>query len=89
MKRFLHHVVFPSAIPAVFSLVAATPVEVFGCRNRGLAAFAIALIGSLAALGAMIKGLVEKVRGDPRSKWWVASALIMAIPAVVIVILAY
>lgn len=87
MKRFFNHVMIPAVIPAAFSLVAATPVEALGCRTRGLAAFTIALLGGLAALGAVTKGLAGRVRGDPRSIWWVASALVLSIPAVVIIII--
>jgi hypothetical protein len=88
MKRFFHHVIIPSIIPAAFSVVAATPVEVLGCRNRGLAAVTIAIIGGLAALGAALKGLAGRVRGDSLSAWWVASALVLSIPAVIIVVIA-
>lgn len=88
MKRILYHIIVPAIIPAAFFVVAAMPVEVLGCRNRSLIAVLIALIGALASLGAVIMGLFGKVRGKPSAGWWVLSALMLAIPAVVIIIIA-
>jgi hypothetical protein len=82
-----HHILLPAIVPALFFAVAATPVDVLGCRIRGLLAGLIALVGALAALGAAIMGLKGRPHGDPHSHRWVASALILAIPAVVIVIM--
>jgi hypothetical protein len=87
MKRLLGHVIIPAIIPAFFFAVAATPAEVMGCRNRGLIAVLVALIGALAALGAAIIGVMRKVRGDLNTSWWVISALVLAIPAVAIIII--
>jgi uncharacterized membrane protein YjfL (UPF0719 family) len=88
MTRLVRHVLIPAVVPIVFLAVWATPVEVMGCFNRGLTAAIVALIGGLAGLGAAIMGVMGRVRRDPKSFWWVASALILAIPAVVIVIIA-
>ena len=88
MRRILHHVVFPALIPALFFVVAAMPVEVMGCRNRGLTAVLIALVGALSGLAAVTMGLVRKVRGDASAGWWIASALILVIPAVAVVAIA-
>jgi hypothetical protein len=63
------------------------PVEVLGCRGRGLLAAGIAILGAFAALGAMAKALLQRVRGDALSAWWAASALVLAIPAVYIVLI--
>ncbi len=88
MKRILYHIIVPAIIPAAFFVVAAMPVEVLGCRNRSLIAVLIALIGALTSLGAVIMGLFGKVRGKPSAGWWVLSALMLAIPTVVIIIIA-
>lgn len=88
MKRILHHLIIPAVVPAVFFIVAAMPVEVMGCRNRGLTAMAIALLGGLAGVGTAVIGAWGRMRGDPNSSWWMVSALILAIPAVVIVAMA-
>ena len=89
MKRILLHAVVPAILPAVFFAVAATPVELIGCRNRGLAAGVIALMGGLGALGTVIAGILGKFRKDPNAQWWIISALILVIPAVYIVLIAY
>jgi hypothetical protein len=47
------------------------------------------LVGALSALGAAIMGLKGRLRGDPHSHWWIASALILAMPAVAVVIIAH
>ena len=88
MKRLLHHIIIPAFVLALFLLIIAIPVEVMGCRNRGLIAVTIALVGALSALGAVIKGLMVRIRGDSNSTWWVTSALILMIPALLVIILA-
>jgi len=89
MNLIKHHIILPAIVPALFFAVAATPAEVLGCRNRGLLAGSVALVGALSALGAAIKGLKGRLRGDPHSHWWVISALVLAIPAVAVVIIAH
>ena len=87
-KRILHHVIIPALLVALFLLIVSTSAEVIGCRNRGLIAVAIALVGVLSALGAVIKGLMGRIRGDSNSTWWITSALILMIPALILVIIA-
>ena len=87
-RRILHHVIIPAFLVALFLLIVSTPVEVIGCRNRGLIAAAIALVGALSALGAVIKGLMGRIRGDSNSTWWIASTLILMLPALIVVIIA-
>ncbi len=86
--RLFHHVIIPAFIVALFLSTVAMPVEVIGCRNRGLIAVTIALVGALFAVGAVIKGLMGRIRRDPNAAWWITSALILMIPALVVVILA-
>jgi len=88
MNLIKHHIILPAIVPVLFFAVAATPVDVLGCRARGLLAGIIALVGVLAGLGAAIIGLKGRLRGDPQSHWWVMSAVILAIPAVAVVIIA-
>ncbi len=86
MKRILHHLVFPAAIPFMFFITALTPVEVFGCRNRGLMVFIIALAGALAGLGSAVWSLVRKLRGDAGSNWFILSTIILALPAIFLIL---
>jgi hypothetical protein len=60
---------------------------VLGCRTRGLLAITIALVSVLAGLGAAILAVKGRTRGDTQSIWWIATAFILAIPAVGVLIL--
>jgi hypothetical protein len=88
MSLIQRHIILPSLAPILFFAVAATPVQVLGCRTRGLLAFAIALVSVLAGLGAAIMAIKGRLQGDPQSLWWIGSALILAIPGVALLILA-
>lgn len=88
MPPLLRHILIPAVVPALFFVVAATPVDVLGCRTRGLLAFVIALVGVLAGLGAAIMAVRGRLRNEPGTHWWIASALILAIPAAALIILA-
>lgn len=88
MQCFVRHVLIPAIAPVVFFTVAFTPVEVMGCRNRGLAAFAIALLSGLGAIGAAIMGIRGRLRGARFAEWWMLSALILAVPVVALLMMA-
>jgi hypothetical protein len=84
MKRIVKFLVLPGLVPILFFTVADTPVDLLGCRNRGLLAVMIALAGMLASLGAAIMGAKGRMRRDPQAHWWVVSALVLAMPAVAV-----
>ncbi len=88
MSLLFRHVVLPAVSPVLFCIVAATPVEVMGCRTRGLLAIAIALTSVLAGLGAAILAVRGRMHGETQSIWWIVTALVLAIPAVGVLILA-
>jgi len=88
VSRVIPHLALPGVLPLVFFAIAATPVEVLGCRNRGLAALAVALVSGLAAVAAAVCGLRGRVRGDEGAGWWVASSLELAIPVAALLVLA-
>jgi len=88
MTRKVSHIILPAMMPAIFFLIAATPVEVLGCRTRGLLALLVALVSGLAALGAAIIAVRGQSRRDVPVPWWVASAGILAIPVIALIILA-
>ena len=75
-------------MPAVFFRIATIPVELIGCRTRGLIAVMIAFSSGLAAVGTAFVGAKERKRGDPSAFWWVISSIILAIPVVALLILA-
>ena len=88
MKRIIYHLLIPAIMPVIFFRIAMLPVEVLGCRTRGLLALLIAFVSGLAAIGAAAIGLRGRMRGDKDAFWWVASAIILAIPVVAFIILA-
>ena len=88
MKRVIYHLLLPVFLPVVFFKVATTPVEVLGCRTRGLIALSIALGSGLAALGIAIIGAKGRSRSNPHAIWWISSSIILAIPVVAFLILA-
>jgi hypothetical protein len=88
MNQIVRFLALPSLVPIFFFAVAATPVEVLGCRNRGLLAVSIALAGALGSLGAAIMGLKGRIRREPNTRWWVVGALVLAIPAVAVLFMA-
>jgi hypothetical protein len=88
MKRIVGHIIIPALLPAIFLVIARTPVEVLGCRTRGLTALLIALVSGLAALVTAMRGAKERARGHGNATWWVVSTLILVLPVIALIILA-
>ena len=88
MHPIMLHIVFPAIMPALFFTVAAIPVDMIGCRMRGLLALAVAFVSMLAGIAAAVMALRGRVKGDPRSVWWVVTALILTVPGVALLVLA-
>ncbi len=86
--RIFRHILLPAFAPVLFLVVATAPVDVLGCRNRGLLAIAIAFLSVLAGLGAAFAGVRWKMHGIPDANWWATSALVLAIPAVLLILFA-
>lgn len=87
-KNTLRHILIPVLVIVVFFFVVSLPVELLGCRNRGLIAVLIAIIAGITGIAAAVKALIGKVRGDSNSYLWMTSALILAIPSIFIVLIA-
>ena len=88
MGRIVYHLMIPTIMPAVFFAIAFMPVQVMGCRTRGLIALLIAFISGLGALGAAITAIQKRLRGNSNDIWWVTSSLILVIPVIAIIVLA-
>lgn len=88
MNPIIRHVMLPAIFPALFFLVASTPVEVLGCFTRGLIAFLIAFTGLIGGLAMAVIALKQKGAGNPKANWWVVTALFLFIPAVALFFLA-
>ncbi len=46
----IRHAIAPAIMPVIFFAVALTPVDLLGCKTRGLVAFSIAFVSGLAGL---------------------------------------
>lgn len=88
MSKLLRHLVVPAVVPALFFLVASTPVQVLGCRNRGLLAVAVTFLGLAGATAAVYRVHAERRAGGRDILWWTATALILMVPAVGLLLLA-
>lgn len=89
MKKMILHLVFASILPLLFFINVLIPANVFGCRTRGLIAFVIALSSAILGLFSAIKGRAVKVNSAEEIAGWLLGSLILALPAIYIVITAY
>lgn len=81
-------ILLSAIMPLAFFIIAMIPVQVIGCRNRGILALLIALSSGIAAVVTSIIGLRERMRGKPDASRWIVSTLILTIPVVALIILA-
>ena len=88
MNNLSRYILLPALAPILFFSVAATPVEFFGCRTRGLLALMIALVAVLAGLVTATMAVKSRMRRDPLANWWILSSLILAIPAIAVLVIA-
>ena len=86
--RHFRHILLPAIAPLLFLVVATMPVDVLGCRNRGLLAVAVAFLSVLAGLISAVAGVRGRMKGDSSAHWWATSALILAVPALLLILLA-
>ena len=84
----LLHFIVPAIMPVLFFAVALSPVELLGCKTRGLIALSIAFVSGLAGLGAARMALKCRVKGKADAEKWVLTALILTIPVVAMLVLA-
>ena len=88
MNPVARHIALPAVMSVAFFSVALSPVTMLGCRTRGLAALSIALLSGLLSLGAAIKALYGRFKGETDTFWWIISSLVLAIPVVAMIALA-
>jgi hypothetical protein len=84
----IRHTIVPAIMPVLFFAVALTPVDLLGCKTRGLIAFSIAFLSGLAALGTVVMALKGRVKGTAGSEKWIVTTLILTIPVVALLVLA-
>ena len=83
MTGVTKHVTLPALAPVALLCLYHTPVETFGCVNRGLMALGVVSASALAAFVAVGFGLRARVRGQT-PHWWLASTLIFMLPLVMV-----
>jgi hypothetical protein len=86
MFRTSKHIILPLIAPIMFFIVAYLPDRIISCPVRGFLAFSIALVAGILAISAAIRALITKVRKDATSNLWILTALILAVPAIYIVL---
>ena len=86
MTKITKHIMIPANLTVIFFVIAALPADVFGCRNLGLIAASIAVAAGFLGIVAAVRAIICKVRGDAMSSLWIVSALILAVPALFIVV---
>lgn len=84
----IRHFLVPAIMPVLFFSVALSPVDLLGCRTRGLIAFSLALVSGLAAIGTAVMALKGRVKGEAGSETWILTTLILTIPVVGMLVLA-
>ena len=84
----LLHFIVPAIMPVLFFAVALSPVDLLGCRTRGLIALSLAFVSGLAGLGAAVMALKGRVKGEAGSERWILTTLILTIPVVAMLVLA-
>ncbi len=87
-NQIYRHILLPAFAPLLFLVVATTPVDALGCVTRGLLAVAIAFLSVLAGLVSAFVGVRGMRKGNPDANWWATSALILSVPAVLLIIFA-
>jgi uncharacterized membrane protein YjfL (UPF0719 family) len=87
-NQICRHILLPAFAPVLFLVVATTPVDALGCLTRGLLAVAIAFLSVLAGMVSAFVGARGRRRGNPDANWWATSALVLAIPAVLLILFA-
>ena len=62
-ETVLHTIVVPAVMPFLFFAVALSPVDLLGCRTRGLIAFSLAFVSGLAAMGTAVVAMKGRLKG--------------------------
>lgn len=87
MKKITKHFIIPAIVTVIFFIVASLPVELLGCRNRGLIAAIVAIAAGILGIVAAVRAVIGRIREDANSSLYMASALILAIPAIFVILI--
>ncbi len=86
MPKVIRHITIPAAVSALFFIAGALPLELIGCRNRGIVAAVVAIAAGGLGIAAAVRAITGRIRGDANSFLWMVSAFLLAIPALFIVL---
>lgn len=84
MSRILKHVVLPATATIAVVALYFTPVAMLSCATRGLIALAVVAISLLVALATVGIGLAKRIKGETDSVWWIATTVILMLPALLV-----
>ena len=84
MTLFTRHILLPAIAPLSIIGLYFTPVSLMGCANRGLVALAIVFLSLVAGIAAGVMGLQARGRNGTGAGWWIASTLILLLPALLV-----
>ena len=91
MNSIFPHIFWPLLFSLGLVFLAALPADLvvaLGCRNRGLVAVCIAGSSGLLGVVAGFTAVVFRLRGRKGSERWMLSAVLLALPLVLLLILA-
>jgi hypothetical protein len=84
-SRTVRHVLLPALAPLAIVGLYLTPVSLIGCTNRGLLALLVVGLSTIAAFVTIAIAIRGRTRGDPSSRWWLLSTLVLTLPLVLLV----
>ena len=82
------NIIMPALMPVLFFAVALSPVDLLGCRTRGLIASLLALASGLAGVGTGVLALKGRTKNEAGSERWLFTTLILVIPVAALLVLA-
>jgi hypothetical protein len=89
MNKVFKQLLLSTILPLLYLAVALSPVGLLGCRNRGMFAIGIAVVSIIIAFLLSIFTLKNRMKGSPFNPVNLISTLILAMPAISILIIYY
>ena len=84
MSNLGRHVLVPLLASLGMVALYLAPTDLIGCANRGLAAFALAIVSSLGSLVMAGATIARRLRSRDEALWFVVSAALLLMPALLL-----